>query len=253
MGRSFVKHYLITQWNCDIYDLDWLNNRRKIFEKFCLPSVESQKNTDFEWILVSDSRTPDKFKSILEAYPATVIYPDFENYDWEEHAPPCNDLSSIMKRSTQLEYIKQILVNHLSIPLDTDYVITSRCDNDDCIAVDHISRIQRIFYTQFSRPKDERFWLSLVRGMKWCNRKVYPFNSASNPFISFVEIPKNLETCYQVCHTLARNTKYPFYSIRQGSPTWLQVIHGDNLLNKLMRYRGEASDWEIRDRFIFND
>jgi len=245
-----MRHFLVTQWNCDQYDLAWLKRRQKVFERFCLPSVKSQSCKDFEWLLVSDSRTPDEFKKVLDSYPATVIYYDFEHYDWDEHAPPCNDLSPIMKRSTQLEYIKPVLVDHIGTE-DTDYVITSRCDNDDVLAIDHIERIQRFSHDQWRFSRKDKFWVSFVRGMKWCHGKVYPFNSNNNPFISFVENPEDLQTCYQVCHTLALKTDYPFYGVREGSPTWLQVIHDENLLNKLMRYRGEAPDSTIRDRFIF--
>lgn len=243
-----MKHYLITQWNCDMYDIDWLQRRQKIFEKFCLPSVESQQCTDFEWLMVSDARTPDNFKNVLDSYPATVIYHDFENYVWDDHAPPCDDLSPIMKRSTQLEYIQQILVDHIG-ELDTDYVITSRCDNDDALAVDHIARVQQ--GAAHFREQDSEFWFSLVRGMKWCDGKVYPHNSLNNPFISFVEDPGGLHTCYQVCHTLASRTNFPVIGVREGSPTWLQVIHDENLLNKLMRVRGKADESTIRNRFKF--
>lgn len=245
-----MKHLLITQWNCDIFDIDWLQRRQKVFEKFCLPGVEAQKNQDFEWLMVSDSRTPDKFKNVLESYPATVIYPDFENHVWDDHAPPCDDLSAIMKRSTQLEYISNFLIDHIGT-LDTDYVITSRCDNDDVLAFDHIDRIQT--HAKDFRRLDDEFWFSLIRGMQWSHGYVYPHNSLNNAFLSFVEHPENLKTCYQVCHTLASKTDYPVHGVRSGSPTWLQVVHDENLLNKVKRQRGKAPDSTIRDRFTFND
>ncbi len=246
-----MKHYLVTQWNCDMYDIDWLQRRQKVFEKFCLPGVEAQENQDFEWLMVSDSRTPDKFKNVLESYPATVIYPDFENYVWDDHAPPCNDLSSLMKRSTQLEYISQHLIDHIGT-LDTDYVITSRCDNDDALAFDHISRIQ--WYAKYLRRNDREFWLSFVRGLQWKDDIVYSHNSRNNPFLSFVENPEDLKTCYQVCHTLASETPYMVHVVRSGEPTWLQVVHGENLLNRVKRKgQGGHPASTIRDRFTYNE
>ncbi|MHA2374453.1 MAG: glycosyltransferase, partial [Candidatus Thorarchaeota archaeon] len=134
-----MKHYLVTQWNCDLYDLDWLKRRQVVFERFCLPSVESQTTKDFEWVLVSDSRTPDEFKNVLDSYPATVIYHDFENYEWK--APDVSKLSEIMQLSTRLEYIQDIVADFIG-EQDTDYIITSRCDNDDSISLDHIERTQ---------------------------------------------------------------------------------------------------------------
>lgn len=250
MGESDMRHYLVTQWNCDMYDLDWLLKRQKVFEKFCLPSVMAQTNNNFEWVLVSDSRTPSSFKKVLDSYPATVIYHDFENYEWKD-APPCDDLSSTMRRSTRLEYIKSIVAGYIGVQ-DTDYIITSRCDNDDALSKDHIEQVQAYAKIQWKADPNSDFWLSLVRGYKWNNGKVYPINSNSNPFLSFVEAPTNLQTCYQVCHTLASSSGYKMVCIRKCKPTWMQVIHEDNLLNKLKRFKGETPDDEVRARFKFN-
>ena len=60
-------------------DPKWLTERQTLFEKFCLPSVMSQTNKNFEWILIADVRTPEVSKKVLKAYPATVVYGDFEN------------------------------------------------------------------------------------------------------------------------------------------------------------------------------
>lgn len=248
-----MKHYVVTQWNCDLYDLGWLQRRQKVFEKFCLPSVESQSNKDFEWLIVSDSRTPDKFKNVLDAYPATVIYPDFENYDWTANGAESNSRHTTdMTRAIRLEHIKGVLVDHIGVQ-DTDYVITSRLDNDDAIAIDHVARIQRAAHSYRTlNPEQERYWVSLVRGRKWNNGKVYPHNSTRNPFISYVEPPDDLQTTYQVCHTEAGKTGDPIYAERSGEPTWLQVIHGETLLNRLKRFKGEEDDTVIRDRFVCN-
>src|SRR5258706_10927888 len=78
------KHYLVTQWNIDMYDLVWLEKRQALFEKYTLPSVMGQRNKDFEWLLISDARTPDKFKNVMDKYPARTIYKNWENYQWAE-------------------------------------------------------------------------------------------------------------------------------------------------------------------------
>ncbi|MFX1384904.1 MAG: DegT/DnrJ/EryC1/StrS family aminotransferase [Promethearchaeota archaeon] len=51
-----MKHYLVTCWNVDLYDLGWLQRRQKVFERFTLPSVEGQKNKNFEWLLITGYR-----------------------------------------------------------------------------------------------------------------------------------------------------------------------------------------------------
>lgn len=241
-----MKHYLITEWNVDMLDMEWLTARQKLFEKITLPSVMSQTNKNFEWILVSDARTPDEFKVVLDSYPATVFYFDFEGFDWE--SPEFNGSGTkgdIMQRSIDLEYIAKPLREFIG-EQKTDYVITSRLDNDDGISIDHTDKIQR-FAKQYW--DGSRFWLNLVRGLKYCDGFVYPVNSAASPFISFVEPPEGLLTTYQVCHTEAKASKYSIHQVREGKGTWLQVIHGDNLLNKLMRKKGKAPFFTVVDRF----
>jgi hypothetical protein len=68
---------------------------------------------------------------------------------------------------------------------------------------------------------------------------VYPINGANNPFISFVEPAGELLTTYQTSHGQASSTGFPIVKIREGDPTWIQTIHGGNLMNKLMRKRGK--------------
>jgi len=249
-----MKHYLITEWNVDMIDMEWLTARQKLFEKITLPSVRAQTNKDFEWILVSDSRTPDEFKAVLDSYPATVFYFNFENHDWESpvfmgSGTQTQAKKTIMQRSIDLEYISKPLRDYIGT-LDTDYVITSRLDNDDGISIDHIDRIQQAAKQNWS---GDRFWLNLVRGLKYNHGDVFPVNSPHSPFISFVEPPHGLLTTYQVCHTEAKKTEYPVVQVRKGLPTWLQVVHGGNLLNRMKRFKGRASFSTVAERFKIND
>ena len=240
-----MKHCLITPWNVDMFDIEWLTARQKLFEKFTLPSVLSQTNKDFEWVLVSDSRTPDSFKTILDAYPATVLYEDFEGY---LPVPKKGVLrpKNRFHRALQLEVaVAKPLKEYLETK-DADYIITTRLDNDDAISTNHIDKIQHyVRYTWRGKP----FWINLVRGYKWCSGNVYPIGALQNPFISFVEPQGNLLTAYQCCHQMAPQSGFPVIQVREGEPTWMQVIHGANLMNKLMRYRGEMEFSNVSDKF----
>lgn len=228
-----MRHYLITQWNVDLYDLGWLQRRQKVFEKYTLPSVEGQFNKNFEWILISDSRTPDKFKNVLDRYPARTIYYDFEHYNW---TVPSGKFEPVMARSIRLEVIGDVVAE--IIGKQTVPVITSRLDNDDLLAKEHMQRIRQ-YATELWESKGPKFWLSLVRGYRLKEGKIYPFNSKCNAFVSFVEDPNNLKTAYQCCHTVANRTPYPLEIIRQGEPTWAEVVHGENVLNRVKRWKGE--------------
>ena len=232
-----MKHYLISLWNVDCYDIGWLERRAKVFEKFTLPSVEGQSNKNFEWLLISDTRTPDKFKDVLGSYPARVHYHDWEHHDWKYPKSP-NETK--LQFSVRIETIPEVIEAAIGEP-DTDYIITSRLDNDDILAVEHMDRIQRHVGAFWINRTSDRFWFSTVRGFRYRvdASKMYPFNSMFNSFLSFVEPPFDIKSCFQTVHTEAKTTGYPTEYVRQGAPTWAEVIHGENVLNRVKRFKGE--------------
>jgi hypothetical protein len=234
-----MKHYLITPWNVDNINLDWLLGRKRLFEKFCLPSVMSQTNKNFEWVLVADVHTPDSFKAVLDAYPATVLYADFDLTN-------INLAATKHKRGIRIEESIAAPLREYLKDVDTDYIITTRLDNDDAISTNHIDKIQRL--AEQLKANGMPFWLNLQRGYKWCGGNVYPIGALHNPFVSMVEEQGELLTAYRCCHKVIYNFAR-IEQVREGHPTWMQVIHGGNLLNKLMRYRGEAPFSTVKDLF----
>lgn len=244
-----MKHYLVTQFNCDLYDAGWLWRRKKVFERYTLPSVQAQINKNFEWVLVSDSRTPEDFKQVLNSYGASVIYHDFENHKWmiergEKETP--------IEKAVRLETIGDIVAAGIG-KQDTDYVITSRLDNDDCISSDYIENTQTKA-RELWREGEREYWVSWSRGTKWADDNVYPHHSKWNSFLSFVEPPENLKTAYQCCHSLAGDSGYPVHLFRVGyGPQWMEVIHGENVLNRRKRGRGERDAAEVQGRFNFKN
>jgi hypothetical protein len=234
-----LKHYLITPWNVDNLNMDWLLERKRLFEKFCLPSVLSQTNTNFEWLLMADARTPDEFRVVLDAYPATVLYVNFDLTN-------INKATTKQKRGIRIEEsIRAPLTEYLK-GVTEDYIITTRLDSDDAISTDHIDKIQR--YAKQMKASGLPFWLNLQRGLKWCGGNVYPIGALHNPFVSMVETPEDPLTAYRCCHkVIYKHARVE--QVREGHPTWMQVIHGGNLLNKLMRYRGEKPFNAVRNDF----
>ncbi len=242
-----MKHYLITPWNIDNLDPEWLTERHQLFEQYCLPSVQSQTNKNFEWVLIADAHTPDIFKSKINAYPAEVIYFDFEDFDLKLPEKALRHIRWEAWRGVNLEYAIAPPLRDYIGTLDTDYVITSRLDSDDAISTNHIAKIQK--YVTDEWGDGDRFWLNLVRGWKLCEGSVYPSNGLKNPYISFVEPPDNLLTAYQVSHYEADATGHRIKQVRDGEPTWMQVIHGGNLMNRLKRYKGKKPLSAVADRF----
>jgi len=234
-----------------MYDLDWLLQRQKLFERYTLPSVEGQHNKDFEWLLISDARTPDSFKNVMDRWPARTIYKDWTNYKWAEMEGIKVD--SPMGLAVRIETIADVVSE--AIGEQTVPVITSRLDNDDLIAKEHMGRIQG-YASELWESNGPKFWVTMTRGYRLCGDKIYPINSKCSSFVSFVEDPKNLQTAYNCVHTMternAKSNNYPFVIIREGEPTWAEVIHGGNVMNRLKRYWGERPAKDILKRFSIN-
>jgi len=234
-----MKHYLITPWNVSNNDLAWLEQRVELFEQFCLPTVQAQTFKEFEWLIVADCGTPSYIKTKLEAYPATILYYQFEPIKLNQGR------RNRHRRARGLEVSIAQPVREYLKPVITDKIITSRLDSDDAISIDHLAKINRAAHN----THNQRYWINLVRGLKYNRGNVYPKNSLTSPFISFVEPQGELLTAYQCSHGAAGNTPYKIIQIREGKPTWLQVIHGGNLVNKQMRFRGEAPFSTVSSRF----
>lgn len=105
-----MKHYLLTRMNKGYVGrvknpTEWLRYRMKLFEKYCLPSVQKQINQNFIWLLLFDKRTPDKYLKYNG-----IIFDDVKNY----------------------------------IDKD-EWTITTRLDNDDMIHKKFIDKIQSLF------------------------------------------------------------------------------------------------------------
>jgi hypothetical protein len=61
---------------------DWLSKRFDLFESFCLPTVVSQRNQNFIWIVYFDDHTPPEFRTRIEGYRRHAFFrPYYVNYE----------------------------------------------------------------------------------------------------------------------------------------------------------------------------
>ena len=77
-NHNQIQHFILTRFNLLLWNKDkeggkvrttkWLEHRFSLFEKYCLPSILSQTCQDFEWIVLFDSMTPEKFMSKIAEY-----------------------------------------------------------------------------------------------------------------------------------------------------------------------------------------
>lgn len=147
-----IHHFILTRfnlllWNKDkegnrVRTIEWLEHRFLLFEWDCLPSIVAQTCHDFQWIVLFDSTTPERFKEKIADYQkkcpqmvAVFVRPEGGRY----FAQIFRD--EVFKRVQEVKGKSRIseLENY-----DTQKrVITTYLDNDDALNVRFVEDIQR--------------------------------------------------------------------------------------------------------------
>ncbi len=233
------KHYLITRFNLRnknwdvtknneaLLTRDWMTHRLWLFENFCLPSVTNQSNKDFTWLIYFDITTDDDFKtqihSLLE--PHTFIKYFFVE-GMEAYYPSIQ------------EAIKDA---------NTDYIITSRIDNDDCIHKDYITTVQKQFNRQDFEAVDILKGYSLqISPDIMLGKKEHIFN----PFISLIEKNENPKTVWYSDHNMWKKESR-IIEVKH-TRLWMSIIHERNKVNEFDGY--DNVSWEnVKQDFIVSE
>lgn len=182
----------------------WLDHRLKLFEDFCLPSVTSQSDQNFEWFIYFDELIPVEYLNRVESLIA-------------RHKNISIKLCPLWENSAVAKDIAE------SISADTKWVITSRLDNDDGLHRDFVRMLH-------SAVEEREEFLNFPRGIILYSGKCYLYKHLSNAFISLVEPVGLLRTVWCVAHEQAATVA----PVRQLSdmPAFLQVVHDKNVSNK---------------------
>jgi hypothetical protein len=210
-------HLVLTKFNTKSFqsggkgcDPEWLDYRFQLFDRFCFPSVCSQSNQNFKWLIFFDADTPDAYKQKINSYShfknLLPIYLDF-----------------VLPYGTFPDELRQVLKPHIG---NSEYLITTWLDNDDAIHQDYIHMIQN----NFDRQQSES--INFVAGYQLYNSKLYLDFEMSTHFISLIEKynPESFNT------VLARDHNHLFEicdSFRNVicQPSWVEVLHGNNVMN----------------------
>lgn len=212
-------HYILTRFNNGIYDREdsaqWMRDRMKLFAD-TKKSILSQKG-DFKWVISFDEKTPE---AVIEEV--------------------CTDDRMISTTKDIRNCFEDIKVN-------TEFVITSRMDNDDQYLKGAILAIQKEFQPQVYVIDIDYYQYDTVNGQKYTSgnklKKEKLRELPNSPFLSLVEPSDEIHTCYCRPHNKLidgyPNNKairtIPAKKIRK--PFALMVIHDENMMNKITGYK----------------
>jgi hypothetical protein len=193
---------------------EWLADRMKLFEDFCLPSVLSQSDRSFDWFIYIDESTPahyvERLQSLTAAHPNIAI-------------------------KTCRLWDNRMIADHIIARLaaSTQWLLTTRLDNDDGLHRDFIA-------TLHAQVEERKEFLNFPRGIILYSGRCYLYKHLSNAFLSLVEPVQDFRTVCSIAHEHASEVA----PVRQlpKTPGFLQVVHGGNLSNKPRGTRMFAHD-----------
>ena len=210
MTRHPFKHVLITRFNVrvsewrnvdkngvPVLDDAWMIHRIDLFERYTLPTVMAQTCRNFDWLLLMDHKTPQKFKEYLE-----------EGTDYH------------------ILYVKNWLVDLQAWlqAINQPWLVTTRLDNDDCISPEFIATIQKHITTK------QFHFINLTKGYTLDGHKLRPIQHMANPFMTLVEPIANAKSILFTPHGRAMSKHGPIVQVSKGR-FWTQIIHERNYIN----------------------
>lgn len=220
------KHFLATRFNIRvgnwettkngemILDESWMEDRFKLFENYCLPSVKNQLNQNFIWCIFFDLNTKENYKYRIEKHANS--YRNIRVFFVDGIGGMHNSLKNFINMITAGEF---------------EFVITSRLDNDDLIHQDYIQTIQRLFRPFHNTVIDLRsgYQISIESGQN----EIRNFYSPFNPFVSLIEKKECIQTIFNKMHKDWGSVENIIvYDKRQ---LWIELVHEKNKLNTTNR------------------
>jgi Putative rhamnosyl transferase len=188
-------------------DADWLQDRFDLFERFCLPSVLSQNQKQFVWLIFFDEATPEPFASRARNLS-------------REHPNIYTVFSGALPLSAVKEAVNEVLPNR------PDWLLTTRLDNDDGLHPEFVSTVQ------LAQRFEQAEVLNCPIGMILSGNRAYQRRDDSNAFISLSEPFSSFETIFSILRHVYAGESFPVRQVGSG-PLWLQVVHPNNISNRI--------------------
>jgi hypothetical protein len=177
----------------------------RLFTTFTLPSMRNQSCQNFTWLVLVDRRTPADYTEALKStgYPNMQLVRTGSKNPWRKAFEP------------------------------GDYdLLTTRIDNDDAFHKDVVKTIQQNWTEQrHNRPKPWVLTFPFGLILDLAGKQMFVMEYCFNNCPTLVEDAEDPRTIWQWDHSNIPGTVSKHYIA--DKPYWLQVIHSQNLLNKV--------------------
>ncbi|MEW1976062.1 glycosyltransferase [Microbacterium profundi] len=187
----------------------WLQNRVILFERHTVATMRAQTVRNFTWMMYFDPESPqwliERLAPLVDEGLFVAIYR--ERVDWQD---------VVLDARTVFEDRGELL-------------LTTNLDNDDAVAIDFIERLQH------AARRHPGHAIYLRNGLILQGDAVYLRDDPENAFCSVSESWNAPVTAWRDWHNLLHH-HLPVVS-EDGPPAWLQIIHGQNVSNRVRGVR----------------
>lgn len=234
-----ISHLIFTRFNIQYEEKDntgiqpeWLEERLRLFEQYCLPSIIRQSCKDFTWILLGDIRTTKEYKKRINNYALQV--PQIRTY-WIGYQ---NDGYHAVYKMIGQEFAK-----------NKDVFISTRLDNDDIFSPNYIEYVQNLA----NKGIEGIISFPIGRQTFIKDNKSYKIRFVQNHSTSRIE-KSGFETIMIFDHTQVTMDQIHLFETEE--PMWEEIVHGGNMLNdyvpKYHYYIHGFSDWtDLSKRWMY--
>jgi hypothetical protein len=228
-NQKDLQHFLLTRFNILLWKKDkngdpvrtikWLEHRFSLFERYCLPSVKGQTCQDFEWIVLFDSLTPERFKSKIDDYKQI-----------------CPQLIPVFVEPENGRYFARIFREQILTRMRAKRVLTTYLDNDDALNVRFVEDLQNraslVENGTFINYNDGyQFYVE----HKYMLRIHYP----RNHFVSVVEGQDDVKGIFGYgSHSYIHTIEGVRIENIKEQPMWCEVVHEKNMINDAYFIKG---------------
>jgi len=215
MGVIFFynEEWLNDKNGANVLGEDWMSFRYDLFVKTCFNSIKYQTCQNFKWLVYFDVDTDSYYKN--------------RNKELQKEFPNFIPLYKASNKLFLEELSQDIKIHYLYE--ETEFLITSRIDNDDAFHKDAIKIIQK----QFDGIANKVINLSNIFCYNINDFTLTRYNFKSNPFVSVIENKEELTTVFSKNHNYwKKDNKYSILNVEGEKVYCLQLIHDRNILNQ---------------------
>ena len=230
--KPTFNHLIITRYNLPVSwgrrgqlhaDEDWLKERQRLFERYCLPSVVLAERScpSVTWVLRCAADSPPSLRIFMAQ--VRQLYPWIIPMYLEENA-----LAS--------DIVDESLKQRASKPCR--FLLTTRLDSDDAVGRDFVKDLQhaaeRSLELEFLGKRELPVLINFPFGCQTVHGRLYLSADLGNPFVSFLEErsdDKPIIGCYSGTHRDLHQSARTVSQLMASGASWLQVIHGSNEAN----------------------